>query len=310
MKEIFVLPSRLFSMVNPLLFGINYDNGIEGPVFVIGNKYFLQAPFPGMGRSQEKVYELVGIIRNFNGVDVDSLIMRQVSGELGTIFSLSKRDCSAIGIPYEDRLQLFPMDMNWKPFHGVEVEFKDNDLSTAPKSKIDGTIRDVLLKINGFSDYINGYIKTPSGKLVREHEIYKRISIRSNLQLLYGIDNLTIEVNQKLPIRLEHPNKMGIFFPYGNCISSDGSIYVSVSLAKNTFGFSSDGKLGIDSRFLVGIDPNELFTISVDETGLLRADEYAAKALSKRMEMSAVTWQNEIEAKVWNELSNHIKIIC
>lgn len=309
MKEIFVLPSRLFTMVDPLLFGVNYERGIEGPVFVTGNKYFLQVPFSEKGRDKKKVYELIGIVNNIHGIDVDSLIMRQVSGERGTIFSLSKSDCAFIGIPYEEGLQLFPMSMGWKELNEEERKFNPDDISTTRLSGIDRTVRNVLIQVGGFSDYVNGYAVTPNGKLVRENEIYKRLKVTSNVQLLYGIDNTTIEANKKLVTRLETPSGNGLFFPYGNCIGSDGNIYISISFIKNRHGLTSDGKIGIAPRFLEGLDPRELLTVSFDETGLRTVDDYVSRRMSRGMITSAMTWQNEIDASDWDELNKYLRTV-
>ena len=40
--------------------------------------------------------------------------MKQIDGETGMLFSLSKNDCSIYDIPYESNLQIFPSTMKWK----------------------------------------------------------------------------------------------------------------------------------------------------------------------------------------------------
>ena len=62
----------------------------------------------------ERVYRVIDFLPILNGIHIDGVIVKQVSGEDSMIFSLTKEDCKTIGIKFEQGLQLFPINMNWQ----------------------------------------------------------------------------------------------------------------------------------------------------------------------------------------------------
>lgn len=60
-----------------------------------------------------KKFKIISYIEKIGEIPIDSYVMKQVDGPVGTIFSLTKYDCKELGIKYEKGLQLFPKNLNW-----------------------------------------------------------------------------------------------------------------------------------------------------------------------------------------------------
>lgn len=90
-----------------------------------------------------RVYSCKGFIDDIGGMKIDSVVMKQVEGDTDTIFSLTKLDCKLLGIPFEEKLQLFPKDFNWQRVVTTQEQrdFDVNNLGTYKPSPKDGTIR-------------------------------------------------------------------------------------------------------------------------------------------------------------------------
>lgn len=81
---------------------------------------------------EHKTYACRAIIDDFNGTSLDSVVMKQIDGTNSTIFSLTKADCNAMGIEFEEGLQLFPISMNWQRMDEPQANFDPQDMSTYP----------------------------------------------------------------------------------------------------------------------------------------------------------------------------------
>lgn len=272
---------KLFTIQKENLKAIDFTNmGIVNeptnvvPMFVVGEKYALSSVSCDGFPTKEKVYELVGIIDKFGGVTVNSVIVKQVSGEQGLIFTLSKNDCDKLGIEYENGLQLFPKDLSWTRV--VEKkEFDSNNLSTTPHSEIDSTVRYILLKLTGFKDYSDGYVVTPSGKLIKEGQFETSIRVTTKEPIVYGNGHVARD-NTNLNIRVVKPSTHT--FNHGNFISSDDEVFVLIDLKINGGGNypSFDHCFGVETKYLDGIDPSEFFNVMWDEFGAWTIEEYEA----------------------------------
>lgn len=99
-----------------------------------------------------KKYKFISYIGNVNGIDLDSVVMKQVDGEQTSIFSLTKNDCRNLGIEFESGLQIFPKSLNWVELVQEEkMEFDSMNLSTYPVDYNDGTIHRMTFKISNLS---------------------------------------------------------------------------------------------------------------------------------------------------------------
>lgn len=61
-----------------------------------------------------RTFKFIKYIHSHGEVIIDGVIMKQIDGETGMLFSLSKNDCTIYNIPYESNLQIFPLTMKWK----------------------------------------------------------------------------------------------------------------------------------------------------------------------------------------------------
>jgi hypothetical protein len=154
-------------------------------------------------------------------------------------------------------------------------------LGTTPVSDIDNTIRYVLLKLNGFKDYTDGYIVTPSGKLIKEAQFQKTLRIISDEPIVYeqptaDKQGVKLQENVRLKIELAYPK--GLAFNHGNFISSEDTIYVLIKLVQPLRDPTLiDGQSGVERINLEGFNPNEHFKIAWDELGAYTIEEYEAE---------------------------------
>lgn len=283
-EKLYFQPKDLFEVVDFTNMGVVEEPRTMIPKFVIGEKYALKGIACDGFEMQEKIYELVGVVDNFHGVKIDSVIVKQVGGEKGLVFTLSKNDCIHLGIKYQKGLQLFPKKLDWKRVEDF-VAFDKNNLGTMPLSKIDNTVRNIMVKLNGFKDYFDGYILTPSGCLIKEKQFESSIRIQTVEPLVYG-NGLVVRDKTNLNIELAYPN--GMLFNHANFITSDNEIYILIKLAKHYLqGNTIDGNSGVERKYLEGLNPNEYFTISWNELGAVSVEEYEAAKEKKRKEEEA-----------------------
>lgn len=197
----------------------------EEPFFIIGNEYSLTGKECDNFTMPTRTYKLVGIVNELYGVKIDSVIMKQITGENHTlIFTLTKYDCKELGIQFEEGLQVFSKKLCWrcvtpkkekKNKHEHKMLFNPDDLSTYPVDFNTKLVKCICVKISGF-------IK----------------------------ENKPFEPNQKyedlLNIKVKQANSRCGEFSYGvitsritngeyNIIDGDGNIFLEVDLA-SVFG--------------------------------------------------------------------------
>lgn len=274
----FSLPKELFEMVDFTNMGVVNEPKKFVPKFIKGERYALSGVSCEGFEMPEKVYELVGVHDEYDGIAINSVIVKQISGDQDKIFTLSKNDCACMGIEYENGLQLFPKYLNWRRVKDV-VPFDSSNLGTTPLSDIDNTIRYALVKINGFKDYVDGYVLTPSGKLIKEEQFEKSLKITCNEPFVYG-NGVTFKENTALNIEIVYPNEL--LYKYGNFISDDNTIYVLIKFLRHTSpNETMDDMTGIERVYLDGFNPNDHLNISWDELGAYTIEEYEAEKARK-----------------------------
>ena len=208
-------------------------------------------------------YEVKGVIGDFHGINVDSVIVKQVDEPSGPIYTLSKHDCAELGIPYESGLQLFPRGMPFEIAGKPRPKFEKENLSTYPTSTSDGLIHHILIKAYGFADYADGYVMTPSGRLVDEKELPQRIYVYNKNVIVFDDSQCHLNENCLVHSSVVMPKADGIIFKYGNCIADDASVYILVSF-----------KRGIDPRFIDGFSCDSLFSVICDDEWCIHVKAY------------------------------------
>jgi hypothetical protein len=135
-----------------------------------------------------------------------------------------------------------------------------------------------VFKLDGFKDYSDGYVLTPSGKLIKESQFTQTIQVISKEPVVYGNGHI---IQDKKPLKafVTHPTTK--LFNHGNFISSEDEVFVLIDFMESTYyampsngNTSFDGCFGVIPKYFEGIDPNEYFEISWDELGGMTIEEY------------------------------------
>lgn len=160
--EHFILPPRAYSAYFDDTFlkpeECETDELEETVRFCTGGHYTLTTEACDGFPSTTKTYECKGVVKAMSGVDINSVIMKQIDGDSGAIFSLTKADCKILGVTFEDGLQLFPESMGWEKVNDAQSNnsqedekprrFTPDDLSTYPVDYETKKICHMLLKIH------------------------------------------------------------------------------------------------------------------------------------------------------------------
>ena len=282
-EKLYTQPKNLFEAVDFTNLGVIDESEKFSPKFIEGENYSLKGVSCDGFEMEEKVYKLVKVVDDFYGTSINSVIVKQISGEQGIIFTLSKNDCDYHGIEYEKGLQLFPKNLPWTRVK-EKIPFDKNNLSTTPVSDIDNTIRFILLRLDGFKDYLDGYVLTPSGHLITEKHFEDTIRVTSKEPIVFG-NGFVINDNTNLDIELVYPKNL--LFNHANFISSEDTIFVMIRLkmeygnAQQGYYDSIDRCFGVEPKYLEGINPTEFFEVSWDELGAYTVEEYEALKAEK-----------------------------
>lgn len=278
-EKLFSQPKDLFEAVDFTTLDLIDELDGGSPRFIEGENYALQGVACDGFDMKTKVYKLIKVVDDFYGSNLNAVIVKQVSGTQDIIFTLSKNDCLYHNIEYENGLQLFPKNLRWIRVK-EKIPFDKHNLATTPLSDVDNTIRYIVLKLNGFKDYEDGYVLTPSGHLVTEKRFQDSIRITSREPIVYG-NGYVVKDKTNLDIEIVYPKNL--IFNHANFISSEDTIYVLIKMVRSDYRDSSliDGNFGVEPKYLDNIDPNEFFTISWDELGTYTIEEYEAKKAEK-----------------------------
>lgn len=91
--------------------GIDKPRIVKDKRFVIGCRYSLS---PMGNKTLRREYVLRKTIYTILGCEVRIVIMKQVSGDAYKKYTLNRSDCIKYHIKFEDGLEVFPMDMDWR----------------------------------------------------------------------------------------------------------------------------------------------------------------------------------------------------
>jgi len=292
----YIAPSNAFSMVDFTNLGVVEENTSMMPKFIIGENYALGGEKVEGFEQKYKLYNLVGMVDEFAGAKVDSLIVKQIDGEQGNIYTISKSDCDFLGIEYQNGLQLFSKNLSWRHVRDIP-EFDEHNLGTSPTSVIDNSIRYLVLKLKGFTDYSDGYVLSPSGKLIKESQFTQSVQVSTKEPVVYGNGHI---IQDKVPLRayVTHPRTK--LFNHGNFISSEDEVFILIEFvesARYSEPTTFDNKFGVDPKYFDGIDPNEYFEVSWDELGGMTVEEYEETKRQAEKEAAERAKKEEEERK-------------
>lgn len=255
--------------------GLFYDK--NNLIFHNGERYSLKPKECDGFKMDEHVYEVYGTLDKFDDdeMNINSVIVKEVTESNGTLYTLSRNDCEWLGIEFSSGLQLLPKSLDWKY---VDVDFDENDLSTTQSLEGDGKIHYVLLKINGFKSYPNSNILTPSGKIIDENRLENSLVIRNNIPLISSNHKIG-DSNSTLLRKIVKLGKNK--YTNSNILTDDNELYVLVRISLR-YRFNND--YGIDRDYLKNISPKDFFSVEWDEFGAMTLNEYNKKIEFERYE--------------------------
>ena len=236
--------------------------------FNVGVNYSISSVACKGFEPRKKVYKMVGDAQSINGVDIDSIIVKQVSGNGGNMYTLTKEDCEHYDVEYEDGLILMPKNMNWRPEPKYQ-SFDPLNLAASPISIEDGRIHHFMVKVSPFKNFSHGYVITPSGMTVTENSIKSTIRVKTKKPIVLANNDVLAE-GCVLKSVIETPRMGGLIYKHGNFISSDDSMYIHI--------FVNDP--GIDPEYIDGVSPYDMFDIMWDEGEALSVDEAKSKVVA------------------------------
>ena len=144
----------------------------------VGGRYFLyEKPCEGV-EMPISLYECKHIIHNFGSVELNSVIMKQLEGEEDMIFSLTRDDCKNIGVEYEPKLQLFPINFSWKPYTAAKRAFNPLDMGTYEPSPKDGMIHQMHVSLRGIEEIWSGTIQIAEKTVIDIKTFFKDLRFR------------------------------------------------------------------------------------------------------------------------------------
>lgn len=234
---------------------------------VKGAKYMLKGLECDGFEMPARVYQVVAIVNSVNDVVLDSVVMRQLKGfEDDTKFTLSRQDCQVLHIKYEPGLQLFPSGLRWKKYNDRietgKTEFIEEDMSTYPVSRIDGSIRHIIVKIDRF--YIDGLnvVDSEKDKKYMIDSFLSALKVTSRGHLVSHRDAMSAGIqlykkDEALPFRI--------------IVDDTDALLVEIFLKKPAKGLTTeDGIIGIPPSLLSKKRITDLISITLDEFKLAK----------------------------------------
>ena len=230
-----------------------------------------------------KKYKYVDSITEVDGINIDSVIMKEIDGGSSTIFSLTKADCHNLGITFDDKLQLFPKNMNWERVIDETVSnnvnnmtFNPEDMSTYPVDYLDKTIHFMTIKLSSFNMTHNGNLILPNGQVLDDmiftnngikrkctfSDVFK-VKVKKNIGVIHDFDNQFLATNTQVPYRvithiISRPSVIN------NEIDRCGNIYIEICLEQRIKG----RLVGIQPTLFSNMSFNEVFNIEYSKNNI------------------------------------------
>lgn len=140
------------------------------------------------------------------------------------------------------------------------VMFKGSQLVDATKDDLrlyaDGTVRNVILKVGGFSAFNAGKLTGPDGNEMDTEAFLASLKVVAKKAIASGESSTCFEVNEAIPFRVVTQKYGKGIVEYNGACDAEGFIYLDVDLAKPAVkqGVSVDGYLGVDKDSLEDLD--------------------------------------------------------
>lgn len=132
------------------------------------------------------------------------------------------------------------------------VVFKNGQLVSAKKEDLklyaDGTLRNLILKVTGFSSFNAGKLTGPDGNEMDTEAFLASLKVVAKSAITSKESSTCFEANEAIPFRVVTQKYGKGMVEYAGTCDAEGCIYLDVDLAKpaKKQGASMDGYLGID----------------------------------------------------------------
>ena len=282
--------------------------------FLIGNIYSLGSESVEGVEFKKLYFVICGVIGDYKGHPINSLIVREVSiDENGKVtdnanssgrrkFSIPPSMCKLFGIKYSPGYEIWPMNSGFEHVDLSNIgkqnkEINYGDMSTYPVSRIDGTIRKIILELHGFSSFNTSHIITPTGAMIPTNDFTSSLTIfaRQNISTDNGCAGFKIGESFPFRIVVRPNNESGI-------CDENHNIYIEVNLTRKSLNKNTeDGLIGVSHTSLDGKDIDDIISVKWDES----TDENNINHQPKHDgDIIGIDVSNEIN-KVFESLNKH-----
>lgn len=247
---------------------------IRGGLYKLKQKVFIDS---SISSTFEKTYRLIGIVHQIGKMEFKGVVMKQLTGERSNMtFTLSKSQCKALHIKYQKGLEVFPMETKFTRIverfpNDINTVYDKNDFSTYQHCPIDGTIRQIFVRLDDLEK-----IESKKSLKLRDKKTKKYYNILLKKKE-YPTENdtpyiggLTVKTKEHLKAqdfadRYYEPKvvvRKNTELDYFITIEKDASVMMVITLCSPVVGgFTEDGFIGIDKNLLKGKSFEDLFEI-------------------------------------------------
>lgn len=207
--------------------------------------------------------EAVNAVKDEEGTNGEKPIIRQISPNVTkynkrTLYDLFYNDFLYDNSKGKIRIRI---SSDVTPVTFVDFEpLALNDANTKPanikpQAYADGTIRNIMLKVKGFSSYNAGKLTGPDGNEMDTEAFLASLKVYAT-QDITSEDGASFEQYEGIPFRIVSQKYGKGMVEYGNPCQADGSILIDLDLAKpaKKQGQTLDGYIGVDYSVLENIN--------------------------------------------------------
>ena len=188
------------------------------------------------------------------------------------------------------------------------VVFKNGQLVSAKKEDLklyaDGTLRNLILKVTGFSSFNAGKLTGPDGNEMDTEAFLASLKVVAKKAITSKESSTCFEANEAIPFRVVTQKYGKGMVEYAGTCDAEGCIYLDVDLAKpaKKQGASMDGYLGID----MPEDISDLFQVAWCQYDSLELETEIGEVSFKLDSVTVSTEERKLRATWSPELAQDV----
>ena len=188
------------------------------------------------------------------------------------------------------------------------VVFKKGQLVSAKKEDLklyaDGTLRNLILKVTGFSSFNAGKLTGPDGNEMDTEAFLASLKVVAKSAITSTESSTCFEANEAIPFRVVTQKYGKGMVEYAGTCDAEGCIYLDVDLAKpaKKQGASMDGYLGID----MPEDISDLFQVAWCQYDSLELETEIGEVSFKLDSVTVSTEERKLRATWSPELAQDV----